>query len=364
MALGSQTKNRVCFVSRNLAYLSDLHSDLNKPGDFLNFTKSVSYFLKKKPKIIAYDLHPEYQSTKHLQRLSSLGALCLPVQHHHAHIVSCMIDNGLKNEKVIGVAFDGTGLGNDNMLWGGEFLVCNYKDFIRSAHLKEVPLLGGKKAISQPWRIAAFWLYATYKDKFLELDIGFVKRMNKNKWRILKTMYEKGLNTPSTSSMGRLFDAAASLILAKAQANFEAELAIELEKIAAGYSWSVCPAGREVAGYEFKIIKQKDKYIIDPAPLFKGVVSDLRKKETKGRIAYRFHLSVARMILEATLKIQRETAVKKVVFSGGVFQNRVLLKISLGLLKEAGLEVVIPKNFSCNDSGIALGQAVIAGIKA
>ena len=230
LALGSQAKNTVCFAKGNLAFVSPVHPDLNNPADFLYFKKTVKYFLKKKPKIIACDLHPEYQSVKYAHELSSINRRLSVIQHHHAHIASCMVENGLKNQKVIGVAFDGTGLGPDNALWGAEFLVCDYKSFQRKGHLKEIPLLGQERAIQEPWRVAAAWLYSVYGDRFLNSGINFVKGIDRNKWEVLKKMYLSGFNSPLASSMGRLFDAVASLVLEKQKAGFEAELAVALEK--------------------------------------------------------------------------------------------------------------------------------------
>jgi len=375
LALGSHVKNTICFAKDNFAYLSPVHPDLSNLRNFLNFEKDVKYFLKRHPKIIASDLHPEYQSTKYVQnlQLTMLSSLQL-IQHHHAHIASCMIEYGLKNQKVIGVAFDGTGLGSDNTLWGAEFLLCDYKNFKRCAYLKEIPLLGQDMAILEPWRLTAIWLYFIYKEKFLNLDINFVKGLNKNKWRVLKNMYLAGVNSPSASSMGRLFDAVASLVLAKHRINFEAELVRELEKIATGYrhfDFAQCPPakcpepveGLQATGYNFKIIKNKDAYIIDPLPMFKEIILDLESKKPKEKIAYCFHLTVARMINKTCLALRKETKINKIVLSGGVFQNNLLLHLSLGLLYKEDFKVFMHKNLSCNDSSISLGQAVIAGAR-
>jgi hydrogenase maturation protein HypF len=354
LALGSQTKNTICFAKDNTAYLSPANQGLSNPRDFSNFNKAVKYFLKKKPKIIAYDLHPEYQSTKYTQSLPPNTYNLLSIQHHHAHIASCMIENGLQDQKVIGVAFDGTGLGLDNALWGAEFFYpCSYKSFKRSAHLKEVTLLGGERAILEPWRLTAAWLYSIYKDKFLNLDISWLKKINRNNWRILKNMYLSGFNSPLVSSMGRLFDAVASLVLEKNKADFEAELAINLERAATGYRL-------EASGYKFKIIKRKDKYVIDPAPIFKEIISDLKKDESKEKVAYRFHLTIAEMVKRMSLIFRKEGGINKVVLSGGVFQNKLLLSLSLDLLNKEGFKVFTHKALSCNDSGISLGQAIIA----
>ncbi len=362
LAFGSQTKNTLCLAQGSSAYLSRLHPDLSNPGDFSEFEKDVKYFLKKNPKILAYDLHPEYQSTKYVQRLSPRHHVTTsPIQHHHAHIAACMADNGLKNQKVIGVAFDGTGLGSDNTLWGAEFLICDYKDFSRAAHLKEIPLLGAAKAILEPWRLAALWLYLIYGEQFLNLKINFVKGIDKKKWRVLQNMYRAKFNSPYASSMGRFFDAIASLVLVKYRAHFEAELAIELEKIATGY----LSAGRQdrlqVTGYKFQIIKSKDEYILDPSLIFKEIIANLKAGQAKEKIASRFHLSVAEMVRKMCTILKKESGINKVVLSGGVFQNNFLLSLILGLLYKEDFQVFVHKNLSCNDSGISLGQAVIAG---
>jgi len=360
LALGGQAKNTVCFLENNLALLSSIHQDLNNPRDYFEFEKTFSFFLRKRPKVIAYDLHPEYQSTKYAHHLSPITYHLSPIQHHHAHIASCMIENGLKNQRVIGVAFDGTGLGSDNTLWGAEFLVCNYKKFQRKAHLKEIPLLGKEMAILEPWRLAAAWLYSAYKDRFLNLDIGFIKKFDKNKWQVLEKMYLSGFNAPLASSMGRLFDAAASLTLERYKANFEAELAIELEKLAVSCKLSLPHRQAGAVSYKFKMIKDKDTYIIDPALMFKEIVADLKAKEPKKKIAFRFHLTVAGMIKNACLNLRRETKINKIVLSGGVFQNKLLLRLSLYLLTQENFNLFTHKNLSCNDSSISLGQAAIA----
>ncbi|MDD5166381.1 MAG: carbamoyltransferase HypF, partial [Candidatus Omnitrophica bacterium] len=332
-------------------------------ADFLAFQKAVKFFLKKDPKIIACDLHPEYESTKYARSLNLTHRRMESVQHHHAHIASCMAENNLKNQKVIGVAFDGTGLGDDNTLWGAEFLTCDYKNFTRCGHLKTIPLLGQEMAIREPWRLAAIWLYWLYKDRFLDLGLTFTKKINKQKWQVLKNMYLTGFNSPPASSMGRLFDAAASLILAKSRAGFEGELAIKLEKLAAGH----LPAGRQAkthgTSYRFNIIKKDGIYIIEPLPMFQEIVRDLKKGLPKEEIASCFHTAIAKMISRVCVILRKDTRINKVVLSGGVFQNKLLLKLSLGLLYEQGFKVFIHQKLSSNDSGIALGQLAIANFR-
>jgi hydrogenase maturation protein HypF len=351
LALGPQAKNSVCFAKGHFAYLSPVRPDLSNIKDFLKFQSAVRYFLKKSPEIIACDLHPEYESTKYARQLS---LPVYPIQHHHAHIASCMVENYLGNEKVIGVAFDGTGLGSDNNIWGAEFLICNYKGFQRAAHLKEMPLLGGENAILEPARVTQAWLYSIYKDKFLDLKLDWAKKIDKKKWQVLKNMYLTGFNSPLASSMGRLFDAAASVVLAKDKANFEAELAIELERTAERYT---LPA----IAYKFVISGNKGGYIINPALMFKEMVFDLKSKEAKEKIANRFHLTVAQMIRKISLILRQETHINKVVLSGGVFQNNLLLCMALDLLYKEDFKVYTHKYLSCNDSCICLGEAALAG---
>jgi len=356
LALGPQTKNSVCFAEGRFAFLSPVYPDLNNPADYLSFEKAVKYFLKNNPRIIAYDLHPEYQSTKYILNLTPNTYHLSPIQHHHAHIASCMADNGLKNQGVIGIAFDGTGLGSDHNLWGAEFFICNYRDFKRAGHLKEIPLLGSKKAILEPVRLVLAWLYLIYKDKFLDLKPDLVKKTDRKEWRALKNIYLSGFNSPLASSMGRLFDAAGSLVLGKRKVNFEAELAIELEKIAIRYTLYAIR-------YNFNIIKAKGRYIIDPIPLFKEIISDLKSGEPREKIAYRFHLTIAQMIRKTCLLLRKGNKINTVVLSGGVFQNNLLLSLTLDLLYKEDFKVFTHKNLSCNDSGISLGQVAVSNFK-
>jgi len=355
LALGSQTKNTICFVKGNTAFVSKVHTDLSNPQEFLRFEKDVQHCLKKNPKIITHDLHPEYQSTKYALEFLALSFKLLAVQHHHAHIAGCMAENGLKNQKVIGVVFDGTGLGSDNNLWGAEFLICDYKSFTRKAHLKEIPLLGGEKAIQEPFRLTAAWLYYIYGDKFLDLNIDFTNKLDKRKWVVLKQMLLSGVNSPLASSMGRLFDSAASLVLAKPKVSFEAELAIELEKLAV--SCQPLPIS-----YKFKIIKRQNGLLLDPALTFKGIIRDLKSGEQKAKIAYKFHVTVAQMINKTCCILRQNTGIKRIVLSGGVFQNKLLLKLSSDLLYKYNFKVYTHKKLTCNDAGISLGQAIVAGL--
>jgi len=354
LALGAQSKNTLCFMEGAYAYLSPLHKDLSLAQDFSDFQKDLRAFLKRGPEVMASDMHPGYSASIFFRRFLSARYKIVPVQHHHAHIASCMLESGMSNKKVIGVAFDGTGLGDDNTLWGGEFLLCGYSGYKRVAHLEQIPLLGGEQAIKEPNRLCAAWLTRIYKDKAGELI--FKQGITPGKWRVLKQMQELGFNTPLTSSMGRLFDAAASFILKKHKADFEGELAIALEK-----KGRCCE--KKVNAYSFMIRKKDDVYLISPEPLFRGLFSGLKKKEPQERIALSFHLGIADMIKEVALRIKKDSGVKRVVLSGGVFQNKLLLEKSRELLSASGFEVFQHKILPPNDSSLSLGQGAVAYFK-
>lgn len=353
LALGAHTKNTVCFAQGQTACISPEHSNLGNLKDFRRFESSVKYFLKRKPAVIACDLHPEYQSTKFAFTLSTVNCELLTIQHHHAHIVSCMAENGLKNQKVIGIAFDGTGLGIDNTLWGAEALVCDYSGFKRMACLLQIPLLGSERAILEPYRLAIAWLYQIYGGNFFAFSPGFLKNLDKRKWQVLENMYLKKFNSPLSSSAGRLFDAVGSLVLEKPTARFEAELAIELEKLAASYN-------RKTTAYAFKITRNRGCHIIDPSLMFKEIIAGLKTKQPKEEIARRFHLTVAKMIAEVCLELRKETRINEVVLSGGCFQNKTLLSLALELLYNKNFNVLTHNVLPPSDFSISLGQAVAA----
>lgn len=356
LSLGSNTKNTVCFTQGYQAHISSVNNDLNEPDGLRRFERLVQYYLKKKPVIIAYDLHPEYQSSKCALRLLAGNKLTgTPVQHHHAHIASCMLENYLVNQRVIGIAFDGTGLGTDNQLWGAEFLLCDYKSFKRKAHFRELFLAGGEKAILEPGRIVSCLLYAMYKDKFLRLGIPFTRNIDRKKWLVLQKMLAAGFNTYQASSMGRLFDAAACLVFAEYKAQREAALAKRLEAAAGEFCW----AGSG-SGYRFKIVKQTAGYIIDHYPVFKKIIQDLQRKVPATEIAYKFHLGVAEALKDMCVILRREEKTNTVALSGGVFQNRILLNLAVDLLKKEDFKVFTHHKLSCGDSSLSLGQAAVA----
>jgi len=299
------------------------------------------------PKAIAADLHPDYLATRYaIARADEENLPLVQVQHHHAHLAACLADNAwLGDEPVIGVCFDGTGYGSDGAIWGSEFLVGGYQSYQRAAHLKYVPLPGGDQAVRRVSRMALAHLWAAGLE--WEPDIVAVDALCAEERSVLKSQLNRNLNSPPTSSMGRLFDAAAAIIGVRQQATYEGQAAIELEQLA---------DAQESGTYPFAVVDD----IIDPAPLWEALLSDWRSGIRSSILAARFHNSVAQLTLEICQNLAGTIAGKTVALSGGVWQNMFLLEKSRGLLEAAGFTVLTHSRVPTNDGCIALGQAVIA----
>lgn len=352
LACGAELKNTFCLTRGPYAFLSHHIGDLGNMETLSSFENGIEYFKRIfniEPTLVAYDLHPEYLSTKYAHSLKNIRKA--GVQHHHAHIISCMSDNALEGE-IIGVSFDGTGYGLDGNIWGGEFLICDYGNFQRVAHFEYFQLNGGEKAIKEPWRIAASFLYKIYGDDMMNLNIDFVRGLDRDKWHILKQMIVKGTNSPLTSSTGRIFDAVSALLGIRKEIYYEGQAAIELEMKA---------GSTDKGGYEFayREIDGKTEIILDP--LIKEIVSDLEKGVCAETISARFHSTIAGIISDMCLKIKNQTGIGRVALSGGVFQNSLLMEKTFTLLEKRGLKVYTHHRVPTNDGGLALGQAVIAG---
>ncbi len=263
-----------------------------------------------------------------------------------------MIENGIDGD-IIGVAFDGTGFGTDETIWGGEFLCVNLKEFRRIAHLKKMPMPGGQMAIKEPWRMALVYLYDAFGEDLLDLNIDLVKRIDHKKWEIIKRMIEKGINTPLTSSMGRLFDAVSSILSIRDNVNHEGQAAIELEMIS---------DAKENETYPF-VIMDGNPMIIDLKETIISIVKDLTEGGLKSKISKRFHKTISKLIVETCKVIRSKEGLNRAALSGGVFQNMVLLESAVNDLKESGFEVFIHHSVPTNDGGISLGQVVIAHMR-
>ena len=354
LACGAHLKNTFCLGKGSHAFVSHHIGDLENYETFQSFQEGIEHFqnlFEIQPEVVAYDLHPDYLSTRYAHKLE--GVTKIGVQHHHAHIASGMAEHGLSGT-VIGVAFDGTGYGTDNTIWGGEFLVADYLDFRRAAHLEYVPLPGGEAAIREPWRSAAACLTLAYGKDMEGLEIDFVKRLDLKRWRILQTMMDRGLNCPLASSMGRLFDAVASLLGIRDAINYEGQAAVELEMIAEetcpeSYPWSITPGDFPIA--------------IGVQELIRAIVEDIFRGKPAPHISAKFHNSLVEMIVSVCGLIREREGLECVVLSGGVFQNAFLLTRLLPRMESRGFRVLVPKKFPPNDGGISLGQAAIANAR-
>jgi hydrogenase maturation protein HypF len=344
LACGAELKNTFCLGKGRHAFLSHHIGDLENAETLRSFTEGIAHFRRLfdiDSQVVAHDLHPEYLSTKYALDLD--GVDLQPVQHHHAHIASCLADNGADGP-VIGVAFDGTGYGPDGTIWGGEFLVAGLAGFERAGHLAPVPMPGGAAAIRQPWRMAA---------AYLDRDDLDVARRNADRWAQVTAMAARGVNAPLTSSAGRLFDAAAALLGVRDTINYEGQAAIELEQLADPAEAAAYPAA-VVAGDPFQILG---------ADLLTALVSDLTAGVRAPVIAARFHHGVAAAIEAGCLLLRERHGLDAVALSGGVFQNMLLLHATAARLEARGFRVLTHSRIPCNDGGISLGQAVIAAAR-
>src|ERR1039458_9070942 len=339
LACGGELKNVFCLTKGTHAILSQHMGDLENHETLVFFEETLANLKKLfrvDPRAVAYDLHPGYLSTKYALGLE--GVEKIGVQHHHAHIASCMAENGLTGE-VIGVAMDGTGYGVDGAIWGGEFLVAGYAGFTRRAHLRYVPLGGEDATVRGPWRSALG--YAGAAERLLA-DAG--GRISEQGLRVVERMIATGTNTVMTSSCGRLFDAVAALIGLRYEVNFEGQAAIELEAI-------VDPSCE--ARYEVDIGGEE----LDFRPMMERIA---KEGAAPSVVAARFHNTLAAAIHEMCLRMRRESGIGRVCLSGGTFQNMRLLGLVARALSGSGFELFLHRKVPPNDGGIALGQAVIA----
>ena len=361
LACGAELKNTFCIARDNYAFLSQHIGDMENLETLSSFESGIEHFKKLfrvSPEVIAYDLHPEYLATKYALELRRNGTEQLPsetqfvpVQHHHAHIASCLAENGVP-EPVIGVAFDGTGYGEDGQIWGGEFLVCDFRHFERRAHLKYVVLPGGEAAIRKPYRMAISYLHRL--PSALTSGLTLFDRVDPVELEIVRRQIEKGINSPLTSSCGRLFDAVSSLLGICDVITYEGEAAIRLEMLA---DESIDD------GYHWPLPRGKLPIVINPEPILCDIIDDLKAGVPLAVISAKFHNAVAEMVSGVCCLIRERDGLSKVALSGGVFQNLYLLKRTLGHLRKRGFKPYIHHQVPCNDGGIALGQAVIANAK-
>ncbi len=349
LACGAELKNTFCLAKGRRAFLSEHIGDLENFQTLRAFTEGITHFRRLfdiNPLVVAHDLHPEYLSTKYAHDLA--GVELVGVQHHHAHIASCLADNGVAGS-VIGVAFDGTGYGSDGTIWGGEFLLADLAGFERVAHLDPVPMPGGAAAIRAPWRMAAAHLNAAYADA-PPAGLAVLAR-NESSWQPVSAMARRSVNSPLTSSAGRLFDAVAAILGIRDSINYEGQAAVELEQAA---------DPGETGSYPVEIT---DEWPIrlSGAALVRAVVADLGRAVPVPVIAARFHNAVADAVTLVCATIRERTGVSVVALSGGVWQNLLLTSRTMISLRDKGFTVLTHHRVPCNDGGISLGQAAVAG---
>lgn len=351
LAVGGEMKNTICLTRGKTAFLSQDIGEMVYQETYELFLKTIEHMkqiLKIEPQAIACDLHPGYSSTNYACSQKKIPVF--KIQHHHAHIASCLAENGI-NEKVIGVAFDGTGYGIDGKVWGGEFLLADYMSFKRVAHLAYLPLPGGERAIQEPWRMALSYLASFSESKIEDLDLEVLHKRKDQEVEIILKLVRSRFNSPLTSSMGRLFDAVSALLGICEKSTFEGQAAMELETAMDGNTKDY---------YPFLYQQEEGCQTINPSPLIRGIISDLKENKSLGYISSKFHHSIVTMIVDICHTLRDEWGLNRVALSGGCFQNNYLLSQSIKKLMNTGFEVFYHQKIPSNDGGLALGQALIA----
>ena len=350
LAVGGDLKNTFCLTRDRYAFLSHHIGDtgnVKKHSAFEQGILHLSHIFRVQPEIIAHDLHPNYFTT---QYAGHSDVLRVGVQHHHAHIVSCMVDNGLEDRKLIGLAFDGTGYGTDRVIWGGEALIASFADFERFAHLEYLPLPGGDAAIHAPWRIAVGYAHALG----INVDgLPFLQNVDKQVFRDLRRQMDQNIDAPLTSSMGCLFDAVASLIGVRNEVTYEAQAAIEMEVLSK-------PSISASRPYAYSLDETEDGMTVRIYELLQSIVDDLRAGESMGRISANFHRTIAGIAIDVCQRARASTGLHEVALSGGVWQNQTLLDLVRDGLQQNKFTIYFHQQVPTNDGGLSLGQAVIA----
>ncbi len=353
LAVGPELKNTVCLLKEDRAFLSPHIGDLENLQAFEFFVETVATLqdvLECEPRIIAHDLHPAYFSTRWAKEQAASGAELEPVQHHHAHLAAVMAEHGLTGP-VIGLIMDGTGYGTDGTIWGGEILAGDLAGFTRLGHLDPVPLPGGDAAIRAPWRTAVSYMRHTFGDDlpelpwFADLPVAAVIEM-----------LDKGINSPVTSSCGRLFDAVAALTGRWLEIRYEAQTAIELMALTS----SAEVAAAEPFGGNVQSSDGDEGFIVPVAPIIRGVVEALGAGASPAEISARFHRTLIDLFVAGAREARHRCGLKEVVVGGGVFQNEILLEQTVRLLRDEGFGVFRPIHLPANDGAVALGQAAVA----
>ena len=358
LAVGAELKNTFCLLTESQAIISQHIGDLKTLESYQDFQDNIDLYqqlYETEIKYLACDLHPDYLSSKYAENYAQTNNIKLnAVQHHHAHIAACLFEQGraADSDKVLGVVWDGMGLGADNNLWGGEFLLANYLGFNRVAQFEYTALLGGDKATNEPWRMA----YAYFKKHKLPMGEWFVDKPVK----AFDALLDSNMPLNYTSSVGRLFDAVAYVLgICNQQISYEAQAAIELENLA-----NDCLQPDQHRAYDFELELISGHYIINTDKLWVAILEDLNSNLDRADIAYKFHLSLGKLLVNSVLKLRQEHSFDIVVLSGGVFNNKLLLELIQGLFdKINNMTLLIPSQIPLGDGGISLGQAAVCAAR-
>jgi hydrogenase maturation protein HypF len=356
LACGAELKNTFCLTRDQYAFVSQHIGDMENLETLQHLESTVKLYeqlFRAEPASIACDLHPDYLATRYAKERAAEEDLPLfEIQHHHAHIASCLADNDWPADggPVIGVAMDGTGLGSDGRIWGGEFLIADYREFERFGHLQYLPLPGGDAATRRPYRIALAYLHQCL-GKIANLP--FLSAVPDEETEIIRQMVERGINTPLTSSCGRLFDAVSALLNICQETTYEAQAAIELEMAAGNLE-------RGGTIYPFSIGLDEGVHIVHLDALLQAVVEAVQGGMARHVVSAAFHNTMAEMIAQMCQLMREEGGLNTAALSGGCFQNRQLLRLTVDALQSQGFEVLLHHQVPCNDGGLSLGQAVIA----
>jgi hydrogenase maturation protein HypF len=351
LACGAELKSTFCVARDGRAWVGHHIGDLQDAATLRAFAEGVEHFERLfavAPRLVAHDLHPDYRSTAYA--LEREGVETLGVQHHHAHLAACLAEHGVEGPAV-GAIYDGSGLGTDGTVWGGELLVGDAHGFVRAGHLRAVALPGGDRAVAEPWRMACAWLLASGGGEPPVVPRALAGAVDARRWDVVARMARTGFAAPPTTSMGRLFDAVAALCGVRSTVRYEGQAAVELEALAdpGDRGAYALPVGPDL--------------VLDARPVIRAVAGDLAAGVPVAAVAARFHRGVAEATGEACAAAARRAGLDTVVLSGGVFQNRMLLEDTRDGLRQRGLRVLIPERLPCNDGGISYGQAAVAAAR-
>lgn len=342
LALGGEQKASICLVHKGFAHISQYMGSLNRTeicSEYIKVINRLKNLLKAEPQFIAHDLHPDYFSTKHANKIIKTK---IPIQHHHAHMAGCMKENEL-TQNVIGVIYDGTGMGIDGAIWGGEFFVGTMSNFKRVGHLKYVNIQGGDSAIKEPWKCAVSYLHSIQSKA--EDVLSYI---DKEKIDIIEKAIQNNINCFKSSSMGRFFDCIATLVFQITKVTYDAQAAIVLENIIDNTVTDM---------YDYSMNNIDERLILDFNNILQGVISDLHNCKPASYISAKFHNTISDATISCVKKIKEKYNINDVVLSGGVFENHYLLSKIYNELRSQGFNVYYNKLVPTNDGGLSFGQA-------